>query len=471
MTKFRNLLSTRLFQNIARLWGNRDGNFGMMVGLLTVPMVISLGVSVDYVRAYNTKAKMQSDLDAGLIAAVKEVDSLDDTQIKTKVEQWFAAQTELDSSKYSLSDTAITISKTNRTITAVATGTISTTFLGIANIKSINVSVTSSVAGPATSFMNVYIVLDKSASMLLAATSSGQATMRSMISCEFACHDTADSVKATDGVTYPTYYAFAKAKGIQLRTDNALTAVSEVLDMIDNSNSSSIHIKVGLYSISTTAKEVLSPNASTTSQARKLLTDDTSGLTSATSVDGSYFDKSIPALQTLVGTAGDGSSAAKPLKLVLLLTDGAESLRNWVLAGVGNSNTWTYARSTTVKTPVTGTYLNKVAPLNPDWCSGMKTNGVTVGVLYTEYLAIPKDWGYLSTIGDTMKSANWYTTWGGTMRSDVSNTTSRRDYIPYALKDCATSQDLFISAASSTDIESGLSSLFTQYLSNVRLTQ
>lgn len=462
-----NAFSRPFGRAICRLWKNRGGNIALTFGLLAVPTILGMGVSIDYARAYNVRMKMQADLDAALIASVKDVDNLDEDEIQEKVETWFAAQTRLDSSHYSLAGTSITVSKTNKTIKAVATGNVSTIFMGLANINSVNVSVTSSVAGPATSFMNVYIVLDKSASMLLAATSTDQASMRSMISCEFACHDTADPV-TYKGTKYPTYYSFAKAKGIQLRTDVALDAVDEVLDMIDESNSSTSHIKVGLYTIGNTATEVLSPTPSTT-KARSLLSDDSSGLTSSSSVDGSYFDKSLPALETLVGEAGDGSSASKPLKLVLILTDGAESLRNWVITGL--SATWDYSRSSSVKTPVSGLYLPKVAPLNPSWCTGMKTNGVTIGVLYTEYLSIPKDWGYLSTIGDTMKSANWSSTWGGTMRSGVSTSTSRRDYLPYALEDCATSANLFISAADSDDIEAGLSTLFQQYLGSVRLTQ
>jgi Flp pilus assembly protein TadG len=451
---------SELLMNAVR---NKDGNIAFTFALVSLPTLLGIGASIDYVRAYNTQAKMQVDLDAALIAAIKQVDDLKEDEIKEKVEEWFAAQTELSGSQYSLSDTNITVSKTDKTIKAIATGKVATTFMGLANINSVNVSVASSVSGPATSHLEVYLVIDKSASMLLAATSAGQASMRSMISCEFACHDTADPV-TYGGVNYSTYYAFAKAKGITLRSDVALDAVEEVLDMVDDANSSTEHVKVGLYTIDTTATKVLAPTSST-SKVRKEISDSSSAVSSANSVDGSYFDVSLPALQTLVGTAGDGSSASKPLKLVLLLTDGAESKRSWVTSGL--SATWNYARSATVKTPVSGTNLYKVAPLNPSWCSGMKTNGVTVGVLYTEYLAIPKDWGYLSTIGDTMSSAKW----SGTMRSDIPSSSSRHDYLPYALKDCATSEDLFISANDPDEIESGLSSLFEQYLSSVRLTQ
>lgn len=163
------------------------------------------------------------------------------------------------------------------------------------------------------------------------------------------------------------------------------------------------------------------------------------------------FQAALKALKTQVGTAGDGSSAASPLKLVLLLTDGVQSKRDWVTTGASN---W-----------------GKVTPLNPDWCAYLKENKATVAVLYTEYLAIPADWGYNATVAKTMNSSDWKSTWGGTLRSGVSGTTSRQDYIPIALQDCASSPDLFVSASSEDQITKGLSALFIQYLTSVRLTQ
>jgi Flp pilus assembly protein TadG len=453
---------------------DRSGNFGLMMALLTIPMVIALGVSVDYVRAYNTKARMQADLDSALIASVKDIDDLSTSAIKTRVENWFAGQTELDSSKYSLSDTNITVNQSNRTISAIVTGTVATTFMGIAGINSINVSVVSAVSGPATSFLNVYIVLDKSPSMLLAATTSDQTILRAdaNIACEFACHDTSDPVykSGTTTVLATNYYNYIKSTyGSKLRADVSVTAAEKVLDMIDASNASSSHIKVGLYKLGATTTEVLAPTASTTT-ARTDLTTDSYGLTSSTSESATYFDKSLTALQTLVGSAGDGSSASKPLKLVLLLTDGVQSERNWVL--YWNKPTydvlgWKTSQSTSTKENI----WKVITPLNPSWCSGIKTNGATMAILYTEYLPITADWGYNATLGQTMSSSYFSHTWGGTMRTDVSSSTTRLKYIPYALKDCATSEDLFISASDSDEIESGLSSLFNQYLYSVRLTQ
>jgi Flp pilus assembly protein TadG len=443
-----------LIAALRRLLRSRNGNVAIVVALSLVPMMLAVGASLDYIRAYNVRQKMQSDLDAALIAAVKQINTADTDSLKQKVADWFNSQSE---SSYSVGN--IEIDTTNHKITATASGVVPTTLMKIADISNVPVMVASSVKGPSTSYLNVYIVIDKSPSMLLAATSAGQQTMYNGIGCQFACH-TGDA-HTTGGTSYANNYAYSVAKGIKLRADVAVDAVSEVIDMIDNADSTHERIRVGLYSLGDTTTEVLAPTFETTS-ARKRLSDDSYGLTSATSTTYTFFDVALSALQQKVGTGGDGSSSAKPLKLVLLLTDGVQSKREWVTDGVK----WSGSTITTA-----GPSWNKVAPFNPDWCAYLKNQSNTMAVLYTEYLPITTDWGYNNTVGSTMASASWHSTWGGTMDSGVSTSITRRDYIPYALADCASSKSLFISASSSTDIVSGLSALFTQYLASVRLTQ
>ncbi|UVD60772.1 pilus assembly protein (plasmid) [Rhizobium sp. Pop5] len=434
----------RLFQALRSFGKNRNGNVAMIVALCLVPMLVAVGASFDYIRSYNSRQRMQSDLDAALIAAVKQINNSADTEaLKRKVSDWFHAQVE---SSYTLG--AIDIDTTNHNITATASGTVPTTFMKIANIETVDVSVSSAVKGPATAYLNVYIVIDTSPSMLLAATTAGQAAMYSGIKCQFACH-TGDS-HTIGKKTYANNYDYSTDKKIKLRADVAGDAVRDVLDMIDQSDKSHERIKVGLYSLGDTLSEVLSPTLSTDT-ARNRLADQSYGLTSATSKAATYFDVSLTTLKQKVGPGGDGTSAASPLKLVLLLTDGVQSQREWVTNG--------------------SSYWPKVAPLNPAWCAYLKNQSNTMAVLYTEYLPITTDWGYNATVGATMASANWKNTWGGTMDSGVSTGITRRDYIPYALADCASSKSLFISAASSTEITAGLSALFNQYLSSVRLTQ
>lgn len=451
------MLRSGLFRIFSRLLADRQGNIAIMFAIVLVPLITAIGASLDYVRAYNTRSKMQADLDAALLGAVKSVGTLNEAALKARIKEWFAAQTDLGSGGYTLDD--IDIDTSNHKITATARASVATTLLKVAGIDDVAVGVASSVEGPGRAYLNVYVVLDKSASMLLAATSAGQASLRaSKAGCAFACHTPEGSPFNYKGKSYTNVYDLSVAMGIKLRADVSVDAVGEVLDLVDTADASHERIKVGLYTIGETATQVLAPTFSTLN-AKKKLSDKTSGLTSATSEEATYFDTSFSALKTMVGAAGDGSSENSPLKLILLLTDGVQSERNWVLQG--NSG---------IRFPTSKGYLQTaVAPINSAWCNPVKSLNATVGVLYTEYLPMPWDWGYNATLGKTMTSSGYASIWGGTVAQGQGNT-SRTDYIPTALRQCATSGDLFLQANSAEEIEAGLSALFKQYLSKVRLT-
>lgn len=462
----------------AHFSADRSGNFALTFALVSVPTLIGVGASIDYVRAYNIRDRMQDDLDAALIAAVREVDTLTEANIKERVKVWFNAQGKSTGIAYTIDTDTIAISKTNRTIQATVKGVVPTSMMQIAGIRNVNVQVAAAVAGPATSYLNVYIALDKSASMLLAATSAGQTTMMNIkdtsgnkSNCVFACHEVEGGPWKIGSSSYSTLYSAAKAASVPLRADVAVTAAQEVVDLIKAADPTGSRIKVGLYSLGSTATEELAPTYST-SAATNALKNDTD-LTSATSIPYSYFDKSLPALTKLVGSAGDGTSAAKPLKLVLLLTDGVISQRSWVIdnpQNVWDCKTWSSGSCIKFNRAYFPDQL-KTSPLNPTWCKTMKDSAVTMGVLYTEYLSIDNDWGYNGTVGETMATSGFTSIWGGTLKTGVSSSTTRRNYIPTALSDCATSSDLFLAANKPAEIEAGLAKIFQQYLGSVRLTQ
>jgi hypothetical protein len=184
---------------------------------------------------------------------------------------------------------------------------------------------------------------------------------------------------------------------------------------------------------------------------RTALLKASNNLTSASSTDGTYFDASLTALAPMVGSNGDGTTAAKPLKLVMMITDGVQSSRSMVLTSAETRR--------------------RVTPLNPAWCDKITQNGATFATVYTTYLPIPTDWGYAATLGSTMASSVWTTYWGGTLNPSVSSSITRRDYLPIALSDCATSADYFMQATDASEIISSLNTLFSRYLSTVRLTK
>ena len=440
-----------------RFVGDQDGNVLLVFALLLVPLLIAIGMGLDFARAYSVRLELQADLDASVLAVTRKLSTDDAETVETAMQQWFAAEATHKSGDYTVEDLDVSVG--SQEITAVVKATVPTTLLALAHIDTISVSAKSSAAAPSNAYLDVYIVLDKSASMLLAATSAGQQQLTNQASCAFACHEVEGGPFSYGGKTYNTVYDLSVAMGVQLRTDVAIDAVKEVLDMVDAADAGHNHIRVGFYTIGNAASEVLSPTYST-GTARATLADDSSGLTSATSETASFFDWSLEQLSAMVGSAGDGSIASAPKKLVLILTDGVQSERNWVLETASG-----------IRFPTATSQLQTlVGPFNPGWCDTMKTNDVSVGVLYTRYLPITTDWGYKATLAKTMGSSSFTSVWNGELASGGSSQT-RQAYIPTALSACASSASLYLQADSSSEIESGLSTLLKEYLTQVRLSR
>lgn len=449
---------------LRRFIADRAGNIAMAFAVVSVPLLVAIGTSIDYTMAYNVQSKMRSDLDAALLAAIKEVGTSDDEKIKKQVGEWFAAQTELGSN-YTLNENDIVIDTSGHKIAAKASAPVETSLLRVVGIDTINVSVQTSVTGTSTDYINVYIVLDKSASMLLAATTSGQASLiaktaftskyDSSDGCVFACHTSIHSGRLSN-------YQIAVANGITLRTDVQLTAVKKVLELVATANAVKNHVKVGYYTLgtSTTGSNLVKSSYKTAngihtvqspiysnSTLTHLLTS-SSELSSASAYNSTDF-RALKDLATIVGSNGDGTSESNPLKIVMLITDGAQSSMGWVGSG-----------------------SKYITPMNPGWCGDIKNNDITMAVLYTEYLAVTDGddvANYNASIGGKMNSSYFSSVWGG----DSSYLTSaiRRDKIGSVLSACASSSEYFIAADSTSEITSGFSSLLTTYLSAVRLTE
>lgn len=155
-------LRTRTFRR------DRSGNIALSFAFLSVTAIIAIGSCFDYVTALNTRTKMQSDLDAAVIAAVKQVGTKDDAAIKKQVGDWLEAQAEIKG-YYVLNTSDVAIDATNSAITAKASATVPTTLMTIVGVKSIPVSVRSTVAGgkdaATQNAFSMYMVLDRSGSM------------------------------------------------------------------------------------------------------------------------------------------------------------------------------------------------------------------------------------------------------------------------------------------------------------------
>jgi len=161
------LMLRRLASHASALVADRRGNFGVTFALISVPVLLAVGCSFDYVVAYNTHRKMQSDLDAALVAAVKSVGTKDEAALKAEIHNWLEAEAE-QKLYYVLDTDKIQINRDEATIVATVNAAVPTTIMRIAGHDTIPIAATSGVAGGETiskTAFSMYLVLDRSGSM------------------------------------------------------------------------------------------------------------------------------------------------------------------------------------------------------------------------------------------------------------------------------------------------------------------
>lgn len=168
MTAFAAEFRTRLKKLCRRFKSDRAGNIAMSFAIVAVPLLGAMGAGVDYIQALNMQREIQSNLDAALVAAVKDVGTKDEKALKLQLANWLAAEAQT-SGKYELDTNSVKIDTTNFGISATVRANVATTFMRVLGKTSVPVAVNASViGGPDKTTKNafsMYLVLDRSGSM------------------------------------------------------------------------------------------------------------------------------------------------------------------------------------------------------------------------------------------------------------------------------------------------------------------
>ncbi len=351
--------------------GDRRGATAVLFALTLLPVMGFVALAFDVGSVVWTRGQLDLAADAAaLTAATKGSNDFalnPNTSLKPAqqagVKRFYAQANQMPG--VSLGALNVAVSRHGATITALVTynATYTTQFAGLFGAPTLPASGLASTSRTNSPYFDIAILMDTSSSMAIAASQADMAKLGALTysynqsvaqnqACAFGCHYDAGN---------NDFFGVAKSNGIPLRIDVLSQAVQGVIDTISQSPTAP-QFQVELYSFNATFNTVQSAT-----------TDLAQAKTAAQSVtlpvtpDGGSADTNIPlALQsitTALPAAGDGSSAATPLRYLFIVTDGVADY----FAQGGNRT---------------------LGPFDPTQCAALKAKGVQIMTLYTQYYPI-----------------------------------------------------------------------------------
>ncbi len=147
-----------------------NGNVAMIIAIAMIPMAITAGVSIDFVRAHLAKTSLQQAIDAAGLASGSDANTTDD-QVKSMAQAFLSA----NATRLNLRSTNVTTQEVDgiKYVSIMATAAMDTTFMRLANINTLNVTINSVVQRKESGMLHVALVLDTTASMMAVPRSGG----------------------------------------------------------------------------------------------------------------------------------------------------------------------------------------------------------------------------------------------------------------------------------------------------------
>jgi hypothetical protein len=240
--------------------------------------------------------------------------------------------------------------------------------------------------------------------------------------CGLACHsDTGNN----------DYYYLAKSNGITLRLDVVHQAAASVIQTMQSYEQVPGQYSVGVYEFNNTLQQQYPPTGggeASTDLATALTTVNALSppITADANTPDTSFGTTASALAASLTPAGDGTSAAAPLKNIIIVTDGMED------------------------DPTNGRYIGPItSATNESICQKFKDLGFTVFVLYTKYLPLPNQYYLYGNTGAGVTAPRL-------VAEPIGNNT---DQITQSLSACASTPQDFFSASNSAEIVSQMQNI------------
>ncbi len=432
---------------IARLLRDRGGNFGIITALLALPLCGVVGLAIDFSRALDQREHMLAAADAAALGAIAEKSSgiaaarqmMTDGQIAAAIDdarKLFTAQLaargladpvekEFESGALKL-DVDVTRNANTVSSNVSFEARVPTTFLSVIGKSYIPISGTAKALYQLGSYIDFFMLLDNTPSMGVGATPADIATMEANTGdkCAFACHETGNP---------NNYYNLAKKLGVSMRIDTVRKATQELTQTAKSVMRFPEQYRMGVYTFGATAEDakltaISAPNANLDTvrkftDAVDLMTIPKQGYNNDQQTS---FDSALTQMNAIIDTPGLGTGPSDRQKVLFFVAD-----------GVGDS----YKPKGCTKT-LTGNRCQE--PIDTSFCKPLKDRGISIAVLYTTYLPLPKN--------------SWYNSWIKPFQSEIST----------KMQACA-SPGLFFEVSPTQGISDAMQALFMKIINRPRL--
>ena len=149
-----------MFDQLRSFLRDVRGNATMILGVCALPIFVTIGSAVDYMRYNNTKTEIQAAIDGAALAAALPIDATDEERVAIAKDYF---ESNLAGLSIETPDLQITIS--DDTISASVKTTMPAALMLVAGIKQMSISENTEVMRPFAGQAEVVLVLDYSLSM------------------------------------------------------------------------------------------------------------------------------------------------------------------------------------------------------------------------------------------------------------------------------------------------------------------
>lgn len=143
---------------------SESGNISMLTGMAVIPLMVFIGVGVDYSRILNAQAGLQASIDSAVLTLAQTGSSMNATQLQAQ------AQNLVEASFYNSASSGLNVSVTQNGTSAKnynikATINFQPSMLGLIGYTSVPVSATATAQARSNARNRIALVLDNSGSM------------------------------------------------------------------------------------------------------------------------------------------------------------------------------------------------------------------------------------------------------------------------------------------------------------------